>query len=161
MNNWHGKHPTPWDMFLGFNRASGKNLNWFWNNWFFSNNYLDFAIQKVVPSATQYVVTLQNIGGYVAPVDIVLTFADGTTQTFHQTPAIWQVNQKQATLKLPVRKKGRSVRLEDGFIWTRTSTIIPGKPSEFIGHAFIWKSARRFIRYFLFSPITLVGLCFK
>lgn len=114
MNDWHGKHPTPWDMFLGFNRASGKNLNWFWNNWFFSNNYIDFAIQKVVTLPTQCVLTLQNIGGYVAPVDVVLTFADGTTQTFHQTPAIWQVNQKQATLKIPVRKKVRSVRLEGG-----------------------------------------------
>ena len=35
MNRWHGKHPIPWDFFYTFNDASGKNLNWFWTNWFF------------------------------------------------------------------------------------------------------------------------------
>ena len=114
MNRWHGKHPTPWDMFFSFNSGTGKDLNWFWNNWFFSNNYIDFAIQNVVTSSTQCMVMLQNIGGYVAPVDVVITFADGMKQTFHQTPAIWQTNPKHATLKLPVKKKVQSVRLEGG-----------------------------------------------
>ncbi|UFH53220.1 M1 family metallopeptidase [Spirosoma sp. KNUC1025] len=114
MDRWHGKHPTPWDMFFSFNSASGKNLNWFWNNWFFSNNYIDLAIQSVSSSATQCVVTLQNIGGYVAPVDVVVTFVDGTKETFHQTPSVWQTNQKQAVLKLPVKKKVLSVALEGG-----------------------------------------------
>lgn len=114
MNRWNGKHPTPWDMFFSFNSGSGKDLNWFWNNWYFSNYYIDFAIQNVTTSPTQAIVTLQNIGGYVAPVDVVVTFADGTKETFHQTPGIWQANQKQATVKLPVKKKVQSVTLEDG-----------------------------------------------
>ncbi|AUD03721.1 M1 family metallopeptidase [Spirosoma pollinicola] len=114
MNRWHGKHPTPWDMFYSFNSASGKDLNWFWNNWFFSNNYIDFAIQNVVSTAAQSTITIQNIGGYVAPVDVVLTFADGTTETIHQTPAIWQTNQKQAIVKIPTKKKIQSVSLQGG-----------------------------------------------
>ncbi|WP_461109358.1 M1 family metallopeptidase [Spirosoma koreense] len=114
MDRWNGKHPTPWDMFLSFNSGTGKDLNWFWNNWYFSHNYIDFAIQSVASSATQCTVTLQNIGGYVAPVDVVVTFADGTKETFHQTPAIWQANQKQAVLKLPVKKKVQSVTLTGG-----------------------------------------------
>ncbi|MFD2570795.1 M1 family metallopeptidase [Spirosoma soli] len=114
MNRWHGKHPTPWDMFYSFNNASGKNLNWFWNNWFFSNNYIDLAIQQVIPSANQHTVTLQNLGGYVAPVDIVVQFTDGTKETFHQTPAIWQANQSQAVVKLPTKKKVQSMTLEGG-----------------------------------------------
>ncbi|HEY4336942.1 MAG TPA: M1 family metallopeptidase, partial [Puia sp.] len=44
MDRWHGKHPIPWDFFYSFNDASGKDLNWFWKNWFFSYNYLDLAI---------------------------------------------------------------------------------------------------------------------
>ncbi|WP_420147699.1 M1 family metallopeptidase [Spirosoma sp.] len=114
MNRWNGKHPTPWDMFFSFNSGTGKDLNWFWNNWYFTNNYIDFAIQNVANSATQSVVTLQNIGGYVAPVDLVVTFMDGTKETFHQTPAIWQANQKQATIKLPTKKKVQSIALEGG-----------------------------------------------
>lgn len=114
MNRWNGKHPTPWDMFYSFNSASGKDLNWFWNNWFFSNNYIDFAIQSVTTSATKCTITIQNIGGYVAPMDVVVTFADGTTETVRQTPAIWQANQKQAILNLPIKKKVQSVTLAGG-----------------------------------------------
>ena len=114
MNRWHGKHPTPWDMFYSFSNASGKDLNWFWNNWFFSNNYIDFAIQNVTTSASKCTVTIQNIGGYVAPVNVVLQFTDGTTETFHQTPTLWQTNQSRATVSLPVTKKVQSVRLEGG-----------------------------------------------
>lgn len=112
MNRWQGKHPTPWDMFNSFNDASGQNLNWFWNNWFFSNHYIDLAIQNVVASPTAGSLTIQNIGGYVAPVDVVVTFADGTQQTFHQTPNLWKANQKQATIKLPVTRKITSITLE-------------------------------------------------
>ncbi|GAB3547241.1 M1 family metallopeptidase [Spirosoma fluminis] len=114
MNRWNGKHPTPWDMFYSFNNASGKNLNWFWNNWFFSNNYIDLAIQQVTTSATQSTIIIQNIGGYVAPVDVVVQYADGAKETFHQTPAIWQSNQSQAVVKVPTKKKVQSVRLEGG-----------------------------------------------
>jgi hypothetical protein len=114
INRWHGKHPTPWDMFYSFNNALGKDLNWFFSNWFFSNNYIDFAVQQVATSGSKCTVTLQNIGGYVAPVDVVLKYVDGTTEKFHQTPAIWQTNQKQAVLKLSASKKVQSVSLEGG-----------------------------------------------
>ncbi|SOD99589.1 M1 family metallopeptidase [Spirosoma fluviale] len=114
MARWHGKHPTPWDMFYSFNNASGKDLNWFWSNWFFSNNYIDLAIQNVAMTPTLCSVTIQNIGGYVAPTDVIVTFTDGTSQTVHQTPAIWQANQRLAIVKIPVKKKVASVRLEGG-----------------------------------------------
>lgn len=114
MERWHGKHPTPWDMFYSFNNASGQDLNWFWNNWFFSNHYIDFAIKQVSVSASKCTVSIQNVGGYVAPVDVVLTFDDGTKESFHQTPALWKTNQQHATVTLPVRKKVQSVVLEGG-----------------------------------------------
>jgi hypothetical protein len=114
MSRWHGKHPTPWDMFYSFNNASGKDLNWFWSNWFFSTNYLDVAIQNVVTTPTLATVTIQNIGGYVAPMDVVVKFTDGTSQTVHQTPSIWQANQRRAVVKIPVKKKVESVSLQGG-----------------------------------------------
>ncbi|MCX6217033.1 M1 family metallopeptidase [Spirosoma sp.] len=114
MARWHGKHPTPWDMFYSFNNASGKDLNWFWSNWFFSNNYIDLAIQNVATTPTLCTVTIQNIGGYVAPTDIIVKFTDGTSGTYHQTPAIWQANQRLAVVKIPIKKKVASIRLEGG-----------------------------------------------
>src|SRR5690606_3828135 len=39
MARWNGKHPLPWDFFNSFNDTLKQDLNWYWNNWFFSNNY--------------------------------------------------------------------------------------------------------------------------
>lgn len=116
MDRWHDKHPIPWDFFNTFNNVTGRNLDWFWNSWFFSPGYIDLAVKSVAKSPTGYTVSLQNIGGYPAPVDVVVTFTDGTTSTFHQTPAIWEKDQSAATVRIPTKKSVRSVKL-DGGIW--------------------------------------------
>src|SRR5215216_5198011 len=79
MKRWNGKHPLPWDFFYTFNAASGQNLNWFWNNWFFSPYYIDLAVQSV----NKNIVTVKNIGGMAAPFDLNLTYQDGTTAVIH------------------------------------------------------------------------------
>jgi hypothetical protein len=114
MNRWHGKHPLPWDFFFTFNDASGKNLNWFWSNWFFSNNYIDLAVKSADKSGNNYSVVIENIGGMPAPVNIIVNYSDGTKESFHQTPSIWQNNPQQATVKIPGNKKIESISLNGG-----------------------------------------------
>jgi aminopeptidase N len=116
MDEWHGKHPQPWDYFNTFNRVTGENLDWFWQRWFFEPNYIDIAITGVATSANGSKVTLANIGGMPAPVDLVVTYADGTSETLHQTPAIWRADPRRATVTIASAKKPRSIRLEHG-IW--------------------------------------------
>jgi hypothetical protein len=36
INNWNGKHPIPWDYFYSMQKGSGKHLDWFFYNWFFT-----------------------------------------------------------------------------------------------------------------------------
>jgi hypothetical protein len=96
MNRWNSKHPIPWDFFNTFNNISGQDLNWFWNSWYFSNNYIDFSIHSATKNKNGYAVALQNIGGYPAPFDLVITYEDGTAESQHQTPALWK-----ADLKMP------------------------------------------------------------
>jgi hypothetical protein len=116
MDRWHGKHPIPWDFFYTFNDASGQNLNWFWNAWFFSNSYIDVGISSARKTAGGYAVTLANVGGMPAPVDLVVTYADGTTETVHETPAIWAPNVTRATVAVVARKPVKSIALSGG-IW--------------------------------------------
>ena len=47
IDRWHGKHPLPWDFFNTFNDVTGRNLDWFWERWYFSHNYIDFAVVGV------------------------------------------------------------------------------------------------------------------
>jgi len=121
MDRWHGKHPIPWDFFNSFNDLTGRNLNWFWQSWYFNNGYIDLALADVAPVSGGYRVTIDNIGGFVAPVDVVAHFADGTSQTFRQTSAIWQANQKRASVRIATNKPVQSVNLEGG-IWMDADT---------------------------------------
>ncbi len=114
MNRWNGKHPTPWDFFYSFNDAAGKSLNWFWHNWFFTNGYIDIAIDKVTAKRKGYIVNLKNIGGFVAPVDVIVTYDDNSTDTLHQTPELWRINAKDAVVNIKAAKKIVSIKLEGG-----------------------------------------------
>jgi Peptidase family M1 domain len=114
MARWNGKHPTPWDFFFSFNDAARKNMNWFWNNWFFTTGYIDFSVEKVAKSKKGYTLNLKNIGGFVAPVDILVEYTDGIKETLHQTPALWQTNQKEAVINIATKKTIKSVVLDGG-----------------------------------------------
>jgi hypothetical protein len=111
MDRWHGKHPVPWDFFYTFNNISGQNLNWFWDAWFFSNNYIDIAVDNIHEIMNGYQVSIQNIGGFPVPLDVKLNFKDGSTKTIHKSPAIWEQNQKQATITVSSKKTLQSVQL--------------------------------------------------
>jgi hypothetical protein len=114
MNRWHGKHPIPWDYFNSMTSASGQDLNWFFHNWFFTNGYIDLALISANKTAQGTVVTLKNIGGFAVPVNLKVSYADGSSETLHRTPEIWRTNQQQATITLPPTKAVQSVELVNG-----------------------------------------------
>ncbi len=113
MDRWNGKHPIPWDMFNSFSNVSGKDLSWFFNNWFFTSNYMDVAVDKVTPTSTGYSISIKNIGGYAVPTDVVIEYADGSKETKHQTAAIWEKNQLTTTININTKKKVTYLKLDD------------------------------------------------
>jgi hypothetical protein len=114
MDNWHGKHPIPWDYFNSMSSGSGRNLNWFFNNWFFTNYYIDLALKNVTKTGIGYRFDIDNIGGFAVPFDLVLTYSDGTTGKVHETPAVWERNQKHAIISLKNNKTIKSVKIDGG-----------------------------------------------
>ena len=116
MDRWHGRHPIPWDFFNTFNDVTGRNLDWFWQSWYFSNNYIDFALASVTRAGAGYRVVIDNPGGMPAPLDLTLRYTDGSADTLHQTPAIWRANPRRATIMVPTRKRAQGAQLTGG-IW--------------------------------------------
>jgi hypothetical protein len=116
MDRWHGKHPIPWDYFNTVNDVTGRNLNWFWNAWFFSNSYIDLALTSVTKSGNGYTVVIDNVGGMPVPVDLEAHYGDGSSEVFHETPAIWESNLRRATVEIATRKPLQSLLLNGG-IW--------------------------------------------
>ena len=112
MQRWNGKHPLPWDFFNTFNDVAGRNLNWFWHNWFFTFNRMDIGVKQVSRTGENYTVTIKNTGGFAIPFDIHVTYTDGSKAVLHQTPAIWQANQQQATVIIKTSKNIASLKLD-------------------------------------------------
>ena len=88
-DNWKGRHPTPYDFFNCMNTASGINLNWFWNNWFFEKHIPDLAIGKVTQYHQIYSIEIINKGGEAIPVHITIYLADGSMQFLNSSIACW------------------------------------------------------------------------
>ena len=120
MERWNGKHPIPWDFFNTINDVSGEDLNWYWNNWFFSNNYIDLEIDKVSIKGSGYTLALKNVGGFAVPFDVKLTYADGTAKVIHQTPAVWKANQKAVNIQFSAPKGVSSIVVDGGIYMDAT-----------------------------------------
>ena len=114
MARWNGKRPLPWDMFNSFNDAGVGNYNWFFQNWFFGYNHMDLALDGVRNAGGAHAVSVRNPGGMAIPFDVVFTFADGTTERVHRTPAIWQADGRRAEVRVAGGKALRSVQLDTG-----------------------------------------------
>jgi len=107
---WHGKHPIPWDFFNCMNTGSGKDLNWFWRKWFIENGIPDLTITKLTTSSKPSVV-ITNKGGKPVPVDLVIDFADGSKQTIHRSIAVWEKGNSSVTIQLMTSKKIKKLTL--------------------------------------------------
>ena len=44
---WKFKRPTPADFFRTIEDASGTDLDWFWNGWFYSTDHVDISVDRV------------------------------------------------------------------------------------------------------------------
>ncbi|BDD08184.1 aminopeptidase [Fulvitalea axinellae] len=44
---WAFKHPKPQDFFRTMEDASGMDLDWFWNGWFYSVKHVDLSVENV------------------------------------------------------------------------------------------------------------------
>lgn len=103
IEQWHGKHPMPYDFFNCMNTGSGKNLNWFWKRWFFDNGFPDLAITKVINNKNNYIVLITSIGTKPVPIDLTIFYTDGTKQNMHRRISVWE-NSTSTTLTFSANK---------------------------------------------------------
>ena len=105
IKNWNGKHPMPYDFFNSMNEGSGKDLNWFWKAWFFEGGVTDMAIKAVDKTAEGHSITIENKSIKPLPIDLTLTYEDGTTEINHSTIGVWEKGNKETSVKIKTTKK--------------------------------------------------------
>ncbi|RKR80954.1 hypothetical protein BDD43_1092 [Mucilaginibacter gracilis] len=104
IEQWHGKHPMPYDFFNCMNAGAGKNLNWFWKNWFMDNGFPDQAIAKVTHINKEYKVIIANVGIKAVPVDLTVSYKDGTTKLIHKDISCWENGNRNVVINFIAEK---------------------------------------------------------
>ncbi len=100
IRRWAFKHPTPADFYRTVESVSGRQLDWFWREWFFEDPHFDQAIDTVVtrPAANggeSVVVVYGNHSRGVLPIRARFTFSDNTTQDYIYPAEVWSTNTSQ------------------------------------------------------------------
>ena len=127
IERWKYKHPTPLDYFNTFNDVPQRDLNWFWQAWYYQNGGIpDLAISKVIKTKNGFVVTIENKGDL--PIPMVLTFYNGekTAGNITYLSSIW-LNKEEVEVTFPTSENITSIVLG--------SDIIPDanpKDNEFV-----------------------------
>jgi hypothetical protein len=87
---WAFKHPQPADFFRTIEEVSGRDLAWFWRGFFYTTAALDQSVESVkqTPDGTA-LISLRSLGAAVMPVELELTFEDGSTQVVKLPVEIW------------------------------------------------------------------------
>jgi hypothetical protein len=112
IGQWHGKHPMPNDFFYSMNEGAGRNMNWFWKKWFFEDGIPDLAIGKVNKKGKTYSVIIECKGSKPVPVDLIVTYADGSATKLHRSIAVWE-NTNKVTLTFDALKTVSRIELKD------------------------------------------------
>lgn len=77
-------HPTPNDIKRSAERLTGANLDWYMTDYTMTTNNVDYAIQFVEElQKDKSLVTLKRIGRAGMPLDILVTYEDGTMETYY------------------------------------------------------------------------------
>lgn len=90
IRTWQGKHPMPFDFFYCMNKASGKNLDWFWKRWFFEEGITDMAITGLTKTTAGYRISISNKSNKPLPIDLSLEYADGSSAQLHRSIGVWE-----------------------------------------------------------------------
>ncbi len=106
---WMFKHPQPADFFRSMEEGAGENMAWFWRGWFYTTHANDQAVTAVTVQPADslvgddskgryyYRIKVENKGGLVMPLEIDVTYEDGTTERLSFPVEVWRNNELEFT----------------------------------------------------------------
>jgi aminopeptidase N len=112
---WAFHHPTPADFFRSINDGVGEDLSWFWRSWFLRTDHLDQSVDSVVVGTVRGQqlarVFLSSKREMIAPVEMRITSADGSTRTVKLPVETW-LNGPVAAWRVAVTPSSMPVKIE-------------------------------------------------
>src|SRR6478609_4439457 len=82
-NTWKMKHPEPNDFVRVMEKTSGLQLHWYLRYWINTTKRIDYGISTIAEQDGATFVTIDRIGEFPMPIDLVVTYADGSKEMFY------------------------------------------------------------------------------
>lgn len=82
-HTWKFKHPEPSDFIRVMEKVSGMQLHWYLRYFIYTTKTIDYSVKTVVENEGNTFVTLGRIGDFPMPVDLMVTFEDGTKELYY------------------------------------------------------------------------------
>jgi hypothetical protein len=107
---WKYKHPTPYDFFFSMNRSLGRNLDWFWYQWFFTTYTVDQSIESVTVNkpADGVTVTIRDKGDMAMPLILSLEMTNGPPILLKVPADVWFAGTRTYVARVPL--SGRTLK---------------------------------------------------
>ncbi|NDE61603.1 MAG: hypothetical protein EB038_05230, partial [Cyclobacteriaceae bacterium] len=125
-NTWQFRHPNANDLIRAMEKQSGLELDWYKEYFVYSTKTIDYAVKEVVPTKEGTSITLQRIGLMPMPVDLQITYQDGTKELIYLPLDVMRGGKAE--------EQGSAARVQTK-VWTWTypqMTIQVSKPVESI-----------------------------
>jgi hypothetical protein len=82
-NTWKFKHPEPNDFIRIMEKVSNIQLRWYYGYFINTTKTIDYGISSVIENDGNTYVTLDRIGDFPMPIDLVVTYRDGTQEMYY------------------------------------------------------------------------------
>lgn len=115
-NMWRFRHPDADDFMRVAEKTTGMKLDWYKEYWVNSTKTIDYAIDSLWDEGGKTKIRLSRIGMMPMPIDLQLTFKDGTKE-IHYIPMNLMYGEKPA-------ENGDSRKVYAPWPWTRQVYVI-------------------------------------
>ena len=94
-STWKFKHPNANDFIRVAEKTSGIQLEWLKEYWVNSTKTIDYALNDIQAGPNSATISIQRIGKMPAPLDVLVTYKDGTSE-LHYIPLDLMLGNKVA-----------------------------------------------------------------
>jgi hypothetical protein len=101
VRTWAYKHPKPWDFFNYFSAATGQDLSWFWQSWYYETWTLDQTVASVTPRRGGTEIVVYDRGEVPMPARLTITLANGDTLEREIPVTVWLSGLRTFTVTVP------------------------------------------------------------
>jgi Peptidase family M1 domain len=98
-NTWKFKHPNPNDCIRVFEKESGLELDWYKEEMLNTLNTIDYSIANVEKEGKNTKITLERKGKMPMPIDVVVTYQDGSQDIFNIPLTLMYGNKVRENMK--------------------------------------------------------------